>query len=1801
MSLLGAAPGGGTFSGTGVSGTSYTAAGGTTNTVTYTYVNGDGCSSSCTFDVIVGATPTLTLTAEMPANATCGDLVDVTFKVSNAFTDISSLQFSVEWDETKLMYVSPATTLEIGGLGGDPIIGDLDALSNGELAFTWFDPDPNFEFDGVDLADGTVILTLSMKVIGSSGSAAVSITDNPASREVVNKDFCSNTVTAVNTSISLSPITVNCPEDLSVCASSLPLDLTSLGASPAGGTFSGTGVSGTDYTAAAGTTNTVTYTYTDINGCSNSCTFDITVYNQPAITCPGDQTVCESDLPLDLTALGALPGGGVFSGTGVSGTTYTAAGGTTNTVTYTITDGNGCTNSCTFDITVNALPAVNCPENQFVCVSALPLDLTTLGALPGGGTFSGTGVTGTNYTAASGTTNTITYTYTDGNNCSNSCTFDITVNAVPMVNCPENLTICVDNLPIDLTTLGALPGGGTFSGTGVTGTNYTAASGTTNTITYTYTDGNNCSNSCTFDITVNTISCCTDAIADAGDDQTVCFNTDAFLSGAINGGSNGTWDDGGAGGTFTPNANDLNATYTPPNNYSGDITLTLTPDAPGGTCTATSDALTLTVSPDQTLKLTAEGPAGPLTCGDLVSVTIKTTDFTDIGTLDFSVNWDAAELSLQGNTPLTIDGDAPVIGTPMANQLTFSWFDGDFAPYGADLADGTTILTLNFKVVSDMATGVNVDITGTPTALSASNSNFCEVTVTPMNMVEFDVQKISVTCPDDFAVCIEETPFALTDGIPGGGTFSGAGVTPPNMFDPATAGAGAHDITYTYTDANGCTNSCMFQITVNNQLVIDPIGNISVCPGAMVGAIPLAATPASNSTVFSWTGGASLGLVDGNDTGANPEIPAFMANAAITSATVTVTAVFGACMDDETFTVTLEDNEDPQITDCPDNQNLEGCNTDVITGLTYSEMDVTVTATQFAGAGGTASDNCGVALLAYKYKDSKSGACPITVSRVWTVTDLAGRTNQCTQTITIDDTQKPTITTCPQTRNIEGCNTDAITGPAYNESTTNSSYSVFSNATNGGVANDVCGIVSVTYKDSKSGTCPIVVSRTWTVTDACQNSTACVQTINVDDTQKPVITTCPQTRNIEGCNTGAITGPAYNESTTNSSYSVFSNATNGGVATDACGIVSVKYRDSKSGTCPIVVSRKWTVTDACDNSTDCIQTINVDDTQKPVITTCPQTRNIEGCNTDAITGPAYNESTTNSSYSVFSNATNGGVANDACGIVSVKYRDSKSGTCPIVVSRKWTVTDACDNSTDCIQTINVDDTELPDAYCQDATIVLGNDGTATLSPSDINDNSSDNCGIKNLSVSQSLFDCHHIGDNTVTLTVRDNCDNIATCQATVTVDQGNYLQMTPLPDISVCPATDVEAIELSGLPLNVVINYNWSGGAPAGMANGSATGADPEIPAFVATTNEGTWTVSVTANIFACVDEDEFTINVNDFNAPHFITCPADMIVNNDVDKCGANVNWLQPIAVDGCVDITEVGVYQVMPPGKESGSFFPIGMHTIKYVADDDNGNTTTCEFKVTVRDMQLPDIECPSGIQYLETNNGNCSHTLTGTYLNASVVENCGLDYVRNDYTNSPTLNGAVFPVGPWPIVVTWKAEDWSGNTATCTFAVIVVDNDAPTVASCPQDKTVSNDYGDCGAEVSYALPRFNDNCGGAYQPGTLIQGGSSGDFFNVGTTVVEWWYFDPSGNGPAVCNFTITVRDDEDPKITCPSNIVVEVDGSLSGGNGGAPSANPVLVGSGPCGVSLAYTAPVGTDNCAGCCYDAGERSWQRDELL
>ncbi|MBK9630427.1 MAG: right-handed parallel beta-helix repeat-containing protein [Saprospiraceae bacterium] len=106
---------------------------------------------------------------------------------------------------------------------------------------------------------------------------------------------------------------------------------------------------------------------------------------------------------------------------------------------------------------------------------------------------------------------------------------------------------------------------------------------------------------------------------------------------------------------------------------------------------------------------------------------------------------------------------------------------------------------------------------------------------------------------------------------------------------------------------------------------------------------------------------------------------------------------------------------------------------------------------------------------------------------------------------------KPTIVTCAVTQNIDGCNTNAITGPIYSETSANSSEAEFEDMVNMGNITDPCSIASVTYIDTKAGTCPIVVTRIWTVTDVAGGTATCTQTINVDDNTPPNFTSCPTT------------------------------------------------------------------------------------------------------------------------------------------------------------------------------------------------------------------------------------------------------------------------------------------------------------------------------------------------------------------------------------------------------------------------------------------------------------------------------------------------------------------------------------------------------------------------------------------------------------------------------------------------------------------------------------------------------------------
>ncbi len=106
---------------------------------------------------------------------------------------------------------------------------------------------------------------------------------------------------------------------------------------------------------------------------------------------------------------------------------------------------------------------------------------------------------------------------------------------------------------------------------------------------------------------------------------------------------------------------------------------------------------------------------------------------------------------------------------------------------------------------------------------------------------------------------------------------------------------------------------------------------------------------------------------------------------------------------------------------------------------------------------------------------------------------------------------------------------------------------------------------------------------------------------------------------------------------------------------------------------------------------------------------------------------------------------------------------------PGVVTNTWTATDCAGNSVTHSQTIAIDDNEAPDAECRNITITLNSNGQAVITPFDVDDGSTDNCGITSWSISQTTFTCDQVGVYPVVLTVADLFGNQDACTALVNV------------------------------------------------------------------------------------------------------------------------------------------------------------------------------------------------------------------------------------------------------------------------------------------------------------------------------------------------------------------------------------------------------------------------------------------------
>ncbi|WP_445457714.1 PKD domain-containing protein [Flavobacterium sp. HNIBRBA15423] len=273
-----------------------------------------------------------------------------------------------------------------------------------------------------------------------------------------------------------------------------------------------------------------------------------------------------------------------------------------------------------------------------------------------------------------------------------------------------------------------------------------------------------------------------------------------------------------------------------------------------------------------------------------------------------------------------------------------------------------------------------------------------------------------------------------------------------------------------------------------------------------------------------------------------------------------------------------------------------------------------------------------------------------------------------------------------------------------------------------------------------------------------------------------------------------------------------------------------------------------------------------------------------------------------------------------------------------------------------------------------------------------------------------------------------------------------------------------------------------------------------------------TWTASnTTGNTVTCTQ----IVTVVDNEIP-VITCPSAITINTDLGQCTSNTSIGVATATDNC------GVPTV---SNDAPTAFPIGDTTVTWIATDTAGNTATCTQIVTVVDNENPVITCPSAIT-INTDLGQCtSSTSIGV---ATATDNCGVPTVSND---APTA----FPIGD--TTVTWTATDSAGNTATCTQIVTVVDNENP-VITCPSAITINTDLGQCTATTSIGVATATDNCG------VPTVSDDAPTAFPIGDTTVTWAATDTAGN-TATCTQIITVVDNENPVITCPSAITINTD--------------------------------------------------------
>ena len=288
---------------------------------------------------------------------------------------------------------------------------------------------------------------------------------------------------------------------------------------------------------------------------------------------------------------------------------------------------------------------------------------------------------------------------------------------------------------------------------------------------------------------------------------------------------------------------------------------------------------------------------------------------------------------------------------------------------------------------------------------------------------------------------------------------------------------------------------------------------------------------------------------------------------------------------------------------------------------------------------------------------------------------------------------------------------------------------------------------------------------------------------------------------------------------------------------------------------------------------------------------------------------------------------------------------------------------------------------------------------------------------------------------------------------------------------------------------------------------------------------ERTWTVKDIAGNQTAAQQ---YVSVRDRTAP-YLTVPSNITVNNEINTCGAKVNYLAT-ATDNCSTVTIA--YSIAP-----NTIFSVGTTTVTVTASDACGNNISKSFTVTVNDSQKPVI-ATNGDKNVNNDLGICGALVP---VSATASDNCGVGAPTGVRSDGLALN-AVYPVGS--TTITWNVNDANGNSALqVTQTIIVSDNTAPVVNT--KDITINLDAnGRASITTGMVDNQSTDNCSF-----TLSLDKTSFNCSNVGANTVTLTATDASGNTSSA-KAIVTVVDNIAPTVKVkPVTIYLDATGAAS----------------------------------------------------